>query len=301
MLSEEFIRAPLRIMWNDWRGRFGIVILFLYIMMGTIGVWLIDTPTAFAGEPRTGPFQSINHILGTTNIGQDLFALIVHSTPAMLIMIAAGGMFTAILGTVVGTIAGYKGGNLDQVLMTVSDIVMTVPGLPLVAVLAVTIEPENPAIVGIILAVNGWALLARVVRSQVLTIREKSFVEASRAMGIPGWKIILRDILPGLMPFITINAVSAGRKIIFNAVGLYFLGLLPYTSLNWGVIMNNAYTNDAMTNLDMAYWIIIPSLTVILLSYALIMLAQSTDYVFNPKVRTKHMKTGETTTATEEL
>jgi len=118
--------------------------------------------------------------------------------------------------------------------MSISDFFMAIPGLPLVIILAITFNPENPIFVGVILTINYWAGLGRSLRSQVLTIREDSYVEASRTMGVSTWQIMVKDIIPNLMPYVTVNFVFAARYTIFASVGLYFLGVLPYTGKPWG-------------------------------------------------------------------
>lgn len=180
--------------------------------------------------------------------------------------------------------------------MSLTDILMTIPGLPLVIVLAVILEPDEPWMVGIILTINAWAGLARAIRSQVLTLRNESFVEASRLMGISTPTIIAKDIVPGLMPYITVNFVNSARGVIFSSVGLYFLGILPFTNLNWGVMMNLAYsTGGALYSVDVLHWLLIPMITIIILSLGLILFAQGTDRIFNPRVRVRQMSndTGE--------
>jgi peptide/nickel transport system permease protein len=168
---------------------------------------------------------------------------------------------------------------------------MTIPGLPLVIVLAVALEPENPFVIGLLLTVNAWAGLARTIRSQVLSLRSESYVEASRIMGVSTPHIIYDDILPNIMPYVLINFMSAARNVIFSSVGLYFLGILPFTTLNWGVMMNLAYKNSALLTLNAAHWLIIPMFVISLLSYGLIMFSQGMDRVFNPRVRARHATT----------
>jgi peptide/nickel transport system permease protein len=209
-------------------------------------------------------------------------------------MITAGAIFSTTLATVVGVSAGYIGGNLDQGLMTVSDIAMTIPGLPLLIVLAAALEPAHPVTVGVLLSVTAWAGLARAIRSQVLTLRGVEYVEASRTMGLSRLDIMSRDVTPNLMPYVLVNMVGHARGIIYASVGLYFLGVLPVTGANWGLTLNRAYTTGgAMHSWAAAHWLIVPMIAIILLSFALLLLSQALDRVFNPRVRAKHMKTNQ--------
>ena len=289
LFFKEWVVAPLLVIREDWRALVGGAIILFYALMGTVGVWLIDEPTVGEGDRLLRPFEDMAHPLGTDLNGNDLLAQTVHATPPMLEMIVAGALFTTVVATAVGTLSGYKGGKTDRLLMTFTDILLTIPGLPLVIVLALVLNPRQPWIVGIILTINAWAGLARAIRSQVLTIREESFIEASRLMGIPTWKIVLKDVTPGLMPYVLVNFVNSARTVIFASVGLYFLGILPDTFLNWGVMMNYAYSlGGALYTSGTAHWLFVPLITIVILSFGLILFAQGTDRIFNPRVRARH-------------
>lgn len=297
----EWIVAPIMIIWTDWRARVGGFIILIYVLMGTVGVRIIDPPTVGEGPRLQQPFQSMAHPLGTDINGNDLFAQMVHATPPMLQMIAAGALFTTILATAVGTLSGYKGGTADRLLMMFTDILLTIPGLPLVIVLALVLDPRQPWVVGIVLTINAWAGLARSIRSQVLTIREEEFIEASRLMGIPTWKILLKDVTPGIMPYVLVNFVNSARTVIFASVGLYFLGILPDTFLNWGVMMNYAYElGGGVYTSSTVHWLFVPLITIVILSFGLILFSQGTDRIFNPRVRARHVSGPDTDEENEE-
>lgn len=291
---DEYVAAPFRIMWEDLRVRIGLGILVFYVFAGTVGVALIDAPAAGDGPLTLGAFQTLRFPLGTDGIGQGLLAATVHATTPVLKMITAGALFSTGVATVWGTFAGYKGGTLDRVMMSISDIVMTIPGLPLVIVLAAILQPESPAVIGIILSLHVWAGFSRKLRSQVLTIREHSYVEASRTMGLSTPRIVLKDILPNMMPYITVNFVTSARRVIISSVALYFLGVLPRSTANWGTTMTNAYNNGALYNMGKVHWFLVPLIALILLSLGLILLGQGLDRVFNPRIRARHAKSVDT-------
>lgn len=299
---KEWVVAPMLIVWTDWRARVGGFIILVYILMGTVGVHVIDPPTVGEGPRLQQPFESMAYPLGTDINGNDLLAQIVHATPPMLEMIAAGALFTTVLATAVGTLSGYKGGTVDRLSMTFTDILLTIPGLPLVIVLALVLNPRQPWVVGIILTVNAWAGLARSIRSQVLTLREQEFIEASRLMGIPTWKILLKDVTPGIMPYVLVNFVNSARTVIFASVGLYFLGVLPDTFLNWGVMMNYAYElGGGVYTSSTVHWLFVPLITIVILSFGLILFSQGTDRIFNPRVRARHVSGPDTEDEDEEV
>jgi len=313
MINEGFI-VPFKVAWSDWRAKIGIIIMAMFVVaailtsahksgyyilndfLGLVGSpWTLSEPTSILSLDnlwRQGikPFTDWRHPLGTDPDGRGLLSALLWATPAMLKMIAAGGVFASVMATVVGTVAGYKRGRTESVLMTFSDIAMSIPGIPLVVVMVVIVQPESPLVLGILITINVWAGLARTVHSQVLSIREESYVEASRAMGISMPRIIQKDILPRLMPYVMVNFVYASRRVIYDSVALYFLGFLPFNSPNnWGILMNFAYNRHAaLTPAGPHYVIFVPMIPIILLSLGLILLSQGTDRLFNPRVRTRH-------------
>lgn len=292
---EEFVRTPWSILRSDWRALVSFAIIGFYILVGTVGVYLVDPTHAAHGPQLIGPFENWDFPLGTTSSGKDVFSMTVHSTPSILIMMASGAVFTVVVGTFFGVVAGYKGGTVDTVLSTITDVFINIPGLPLVIVLATLLEAwiNNPVALGVLLAIAAWAGLARAIRSQVLTIRSESFVESARAMDMPTRWILGREIVPHLMPYIVVNMVNAARRIIFAAVALYFLGVLPYSDANWGVMLNNAYNSGALYRTDALHWLLVPMIAITGIAIGLILLAQSLDQVFNPRIRARHQDIGE--------
>jgi peptide/nickel transport system permease protein len=287
--------ASLRIVLSDWRGKVGVVLVGTYLLMGTVGVLVIPEPIAGAGPAYLGAFQDMSFPLGTNNQGQDLLGLIVYATTPMLKMVVAGGLFATTVATVTGTVSGYKGGRVDQIVTTFIDSAMAIPTLPLVIVLAAIFPVSNPFLVGVLVSINAWAGLSRTIRSQVLTIREESYVEAARVIGTPTWRVVYEEVTPQLMPYIAIHFMNLCRRVIFASVGLYFLGVLPYTSQNWGVMLNQAYSAGALTIDAYLHWLLVPMLTIIFFTVGLIFLAQSMDQVFNPRIRAKRADASATT------
>lgn len=300
-LYDLYIRAPVSIMRQDWRAIVGLAIFTLYVLVGTVLGRFIEPTRTGDGEGFIAPFETLEHPLGTDQLGRDLFAQTVHSTEPILIMMSAGALFTVAMGMLFGMLAGYKGGTVDTVLSTITDVFINIPGLPLVIVLSVLFEPRNPALVGILLSVAAWAGLARAIRSQILTLRNESFTEAARAMDIPTATILRKEILPHLAPYIVINLTNAARYVIFAAVALYYLGVLPFSDSNWGIMLNQAYDSGAMYRSEAIHWLLIPIVAIAGISISTVLLAQSLDRVFNPRARARHAKTVAETENDEEV
>jgi len=283
--------APMRVAWEDIRMQIGMTVIAGLVLMGTVGPLVVETPTVLEAPPYTPWFQNMAVPLGTDKLGMALHKQLIHATPAMLKMIFAGAFISVILGTVIGCMAGYKGGTVDRALMAITDTILTIPGLALILVVTAIYRPQSSIVVGLILGIDNWPGLARSIRSEVLSIREESYTEASRVMGLSQWHIFRKDIASSLMPFISINFANSSRGIIFESVGLYFIGILPYTNSNWGIMLNEAYqTGDATEHI---YWILVPLLTIVLASLGFILFAQGLDRVFNVRLRARYEKTSE--------
>lgn len=312
----EFVYKPGVVAWEDVRTRIGGLIMLAYVFAGTVGVLLYEAPKTNQDprgmRPLGGIFSNPGDLarpewtvtqrflespLGSTGSGEDVLAMAIHAIPEMLVMILAGGIFATAIAVFIGTVAGYKGGGVDRVMTTVSDIAMSIPGLPLILVLAVVFSPKSPAVIGVLITVNYWAGLARSIRSQVLTIREHSYVEASRTMGASTPHIILKDVIPNIMPFVLVNFAMAARYVVFASVGLYYLGVLPTSVDNWGIQLNNAYKQaGALSGGGTMYQLLVPMVAIMGIALALILLAQGMDRVFNPRVRTRLAGESESTT-----
>lgn len=294
----QFVRAPMSILIHDWRSLLGLSILVFYFLVGTVGVMFYRTPTSGQGGERyIEPFQSWELPLGTDHMQHDVLALFIHATPFMLQMMLAGAIFTVVLGTAWGVTAGFVGGRTDQVMMTVSDIVMTIPGLPLILVLATFFSPRHAVLVGIIVVINSWAGLSRLIRSEVLSMRQLGYIRASKTMGLSTSRILTKDVIPGIMPYVAIKFVQASRSVIYASVALYFLGVLPFTSANWGVMLNLAYEQGALILPHALHAIMVPIVAIMLMSLGLTLLAQGADQMFNPRLRARHA--GKTTSMDE--
>ncbi|OVE84702.1 hypothetical protein B2G88_09970 [Natronolimnobius baerhuensis] len=284
------VYAPVKIVLSDWRGLVGTILTMSFIFMGVFGPRFTHSPTATFDSWVSPLDGNLAHPLGTSNTGIDILSLIVNGTTPVLIMVAVGAVVTVTLGVAVGTAAGFRGGALDRALMTICDIVVSIPGLPLIIVIAAIIEPRHPAMIGVVLSVAAWGGLGRAIRSEVLKVRSQEYVEASRAMGVGTVAIVIKDILPNIWPYILINLANHGRNIIFSSVALYYLGFLPRSTQNWGVLLDQAESSNALYSLGQVHYILAPMFVIILFSMGLILIAQALDRISNPRIRARHAK-----------
>ena len=288
---DQSVLTPLRIIWTSPRARVGAIILAVFAFMGVFGPYLVRPIQPMQGPILLQPLENMKYPLGTDDIGRDLFAQQVRATRPMLIMMVSGALTTLALAILLGVVSGYLGGMIDRVLMTFTDVMMNIPGLALIIVLAVILKPESPAFVGFILAIDNWPRLARQIRSQVLTLRSEAHVEASRVLGLPTRSILSKNVMSRLMPMLTMGTVGSMRNILMESVGLYFLGILPFTTSNWGVVLNIARTGGALSGISRFHWLLAPILFIVTLTFGLQLFAQGTDRLFNPRLRARHAAT----------
>ncbi len=292
-IIEDWIIVPGKILIRNKKALAGFLILVFYIAMATIGPYIVPYPRTYTCPVYLKPTllkwpPSLEHPLGCDYFGADIWAQIVWGAPIVLQIAFIAGLITTLVGITVGMIAGFKGGIVDSILMSIADIVMTIPGLPLLIVLASVIRASDPWVIGLMLSITAWAGLARSIRSQVLSIKQREFIEAAKALGLPTWHIVFREIMPNLMSYIAINFIFASTGAIYASVGLYFLGVLPFTSFNWGVMLNMAYAQaGAHHSLATIHYILAPIIAVIGLQVGLILFSYAVDEIFNPRLRTQ--------------
>jgi peptide/nickel transport system permease protein len=229
---------------------------------------------------------SLAHPLGTDFEGTDVLALVVTGSRYVLASAAVAAVVTAVAGSAAGLTAGYAGGARDAFLMRLTDVVLTIPGFPLLLILSTVWDFGSPAEMGLVLGLTGWGGLARAVRSQTLSLRERAFVEAARGLGIPGSRIIAAEILPNVAPYIAMNLVLSITGAIYAEVGLFFLGVVPFHASNWGAMLNIAvFSADAVTNPQAVTYLLAPLICILLLTLALTTLSGAADEWFNPRLR----------------
>lgn len=223
-------------------------------------------------------------LLGTDNMGRDVFTQIVYGARVSLLVGTSASIISVTLSVLVGVIAGYVGGKTDEVLTRISDLIMVLPALPLMIVVAAMIGGSLLQIV-ILLSLLGWAPGARNIRAFVLSIKNKPYIEASKVRGAGNWRIIFKHIIPSVLP-IAYAAVALSAPIaIVTEAELSYLGVGgdPYL-ISWGRMLQRAQQGGAF-QYGAWWWIIPPGFCIALLSLAFVLVGHSLDEIFNPRLR----------------
>jgi len=292
--SESKNHAPrkfqtLRIIAKSKRSTAGFIITAFFILMATIGVEItpLDLSKFNLAESYLPP--SWEHPLGTDYFGRDIWAMIIHGSRDVLLVGSLAALITITIGVAYGAFSGLIGGKADMTLMSIVDIVLTIPNFPLLIVLAAVIkQATNPLIMAAILSVTAWAGVARAIRSQVLSLRQRGFIEAATCLGMSKRHIVFNEIMPNLMPYIVVSFIMSMIGAIYAQVGLFTLGLAPYSTVNWGMMLNMAMQHAGFGGAVFAVKhgnILAPVLAITLLDVGLIMLSGAVEEIFNPRLR----------------
>ncbi|MBO3737349.1 ABC transporter permease [Actinoplanes flavus] len=273
-----------RLTWPPMTGKLatGLIIAGLITLFGLVGPLFVQDPAKVDDIGLTPP--SAEHLLGTTQTGQDVLAQLAHATRGSLIVGAVVGLLTLILSGFFGIVGAYAGGWLDEAFSLFTNVVLVIPGLPVVIVISAYVADRSLLLVAIVLAITSWAGSARVLRGSTLSLRSRDYVLASRVAGERRWRILLVEILPNLIPLLASQVVFAVIFAILGEAGLSYLGLGATESFTWGTMLYYAQNGLAL-RLGAWWWFVPPGLMLALFGAALSLINFSIDEIINPKLR----------------
>lgn len=224
-------------------------------------------------------------IMGTDYLGNDVFTQVVYGARISLLVGLLSAGIGISLGLVVGLLAGFLGRLVDEVLMRFTDMMLVIPGLPLLIVLVAVLGAKIENLI-IVIGFLGWMGFARVVRSQVLTLRERPFVEAAKAAGAGTGRIITRHIFPNIVSLTYVNLALTVPVAILSESALAFLGLSDPTVNSWGHMFQNILNSGGLSTFPPPWWWVLPpGFSIALISLSFILLGYALDEVFNPRLR----------------
>ena len=275
----------LRFFRGNKRALFGLFLTLLFILMAVIGPYVVHLDLTTRYSERFQP-PSIKHILGTDFVGRDIFAQIVHGARDVIAVAFLAALFAVAIGVVMGGFAGFVSGWVDMVLTRIIDVLLVIPSFPIMMVFAASFRVRDPISISFILAIWMWAGLARAIRAQILSLKEREFIEAAQLLGLGSRHIVLKELIPNLMSYIIVNFVRTARGALTASVGLMFLGIIPYSPTNWGVMMNLALFQTGSIYVPRGlFYTLSPMLCIILFQYGLLCVASALEEVFNPRLR----------------
>jgi len=267
---------------KDKKGLLGFAIIMGFAVIAIFAPQLAPyNPRAMIGRPFEPP--SHKHLLGTNDVGQDILSEVIYGTRVSFYVGLTAPTISTIIGLLLGLAAGYMGGKVDELISGSIDVMLAIPGLPLIIILAAYLGQSLNNII-LVLAITGWVGVARVVRSQVLSIKERLYVEAARAVGASDSRIMLNHILPNVMPLMAAYVILGATSAILTEAGLSFLGLGDPTAISWGQILHHAQVKHAL-QLGLWLWAIVPGLMIALMGMGFTLLGMSMEEYLNPRLR----------------
>ncbi len=222
-------------------------------------------------------------LMGTDELRRDLAVGLLWGTPLALFIGLVVAIGSVMMGLLYGVYAGFKGRKTDEVMMRFNDVIYALPALPFLIILAVTIGNSILLIIGFLL-IFGWVGIAKVSRSMALQIKTKGFVEASQTMGQKNSKIILRHMLPQLLPYAFASIAISVPAAITTEAGLSFLGLGDPTFPTWGHILRDASVYGAAAR-GLWWWIAPPGIMIAITGLSFVFIGNAMDVIVNPRLK----------------
>src|SRR5213593_4584015 len=254
----------------------GLGILVFFIGMAVFARWLApygpidrvaDTSNCILNVSCPLSPPSAQHPLGISEEGADIYSQVIWGSQISLIVGIFSAMVASVLGTAVGLVSGYVGGWVDEVMMRFNDVVLSVPWLVLV------------------IGLTGWSITARVIRAQVLSVKERLFVERARMIGSSRSHILMRHIFPNAFPLIFANTILTVAVSILSEAVLAFLGLSIYNTVSWGKVINQAIGGGALVIGGNVWWLVVPGLCLVFLVFGFYLFGFALDEILNPRLR----------------
>lgn len=261
----------------------GAGMLLIFILAGIFGPMVAPYDPVDLDMDRIFLSPSAEHWLGTDQEGRDVLTQLLYGARVALIISVSVVFISAFAGVILGTISGYFGGWVDELIMRVVDVLMAFPGILLnIAIVAVFAEP-GVGILIIALVLPGWVGYARLARGQVLTLREREFVSAARCIGASPWRIMRRHIIPNLISPIMVQMTFGFGGVILVEASLSFLGLGPQKTYSWGAMLDQGTTFLWMPGFE--YFAVIPGLAIMLVVLGANLLGDGLRDRFDPRHR----------------
>ncbi len=284
-------RRKVKEFWDVYKrirlGLIGLAILLVFIIIAVFAPYIAPyDPRAKVGESMEPP--SFKHLLGTDELGRDILSLVIYGSRISLFVGILATALAAAIGTLVGIVSGYIGRLVDDLLMRITDLFLTIPGVPFLIVLSVVLGPNIWNII-LVIAIISWPATARLVRSETLSLKTRAFVEAARLAGASDFYILFKHILPNVLPLVSASIILTVTRAIILEAGLSFLGLGDPTAISWGLMLYFADRYGAMFSSN-PYYIIAPGLALSILGLAFVFISYALDEIVNPRLKTMRLR-----------
>jgi peptide/nickel transport system permease protein len=271
---------------RDREGMAGLVVLSVFVVVSIFAGVFADhdqlNPVNTTENPVWAP-PTEHPPLGTDSLGRPIWDQLVYGSQVSLLVGVAATLIAVVIGTVVGVVGGFFGGWTDSVLSRLSEWFLVIPFIPLAIVLAAILGPSLRNII-LVIGVTSWPVTARLIRAQVLTIKQRLYVERSRALGGRNAHIMGRHILPNVTPLVIANATLTVPVAILSETTLAFLGLGDPLRVSWGSMLEEAFSAGALGR-EAWWWYLPPGLCVIAVVLAFTLIGRALETIIDPRLR----------------
>ena len=278
------LRLSVRLLAYNKVGFIGFLVVLFMVLLSYAGPLIIELDTKTKID-RIYITPTLEHPLGTDHQGRDIWSQIVNGGKDVIYVAFLAALISTVIAVVFGTLSGFIGGWVDGAVMSVTDIILTIPQFPLLAVLAAFISLNSLTLLGVLMGLLNWPTLLRALRAQALSLKQRDFIEAARALDLGVWHIVLREMVPNMMPYIVVSFALAMTFAVYQQAGLVFLGLVPISAGNWSVMIQLAWVRGAIFYKDSVWYIMAPIVAIAILQLAIISMTRSLELVFNPRLR----------------
>jgi peptide/nickel transport system permease protein len=268
----------------------GGTIIILVLLFGLLGPLFWNTDLAYTASspvnlpPMWDTGGSPEHPLGTESNGRDMLAQLVVGIPSSLKVGLIAASIGMAVGILLGSLAGYLGGWTDHIIRTITDSVITIPSLMVLIAIAAYVKMTDTTAMALILALFAWPGPTRLIRSQVLTLRERGFVRMALLSNVPALEIMLTEMVPNMLPWLAASLTGGISGAILGATGLEALGLGPTRVPSLGTIINNALRSSALVR-GMVWWWLPPIIVLVVIFTAFFLMTIGLDEIANPRLR----------------
>lgn len=258
-------------------------ILLLFIALAVVGPLLRPgDPNAFSGPVAAAP--SAEYWFGTTTFGQDVFAQFVNGLASTFLIGLAGGGLAAIIGVVIGFVAGYRGGWIDEILSGFTNVVLVIPTLALLLVVTAFLQARGLMVEAVFIGLTSWPWAARAIRAQTFSLNAREFVDLARITGLSSRRVIFSEIAPNMSSYLFMTFILMFGGAILIAASLDFIGLGPTEGVSLGLMMYNSVAWSAL-QLGLWWWFLPPGIGITAIVGALYVMNVGLDEIFNPRLR----------------
>lgn len=272
------------ILFSNKKSIAGFIIIAIFVFVGIFGplIWPYDPTVVYENKLA---YPSWEHPLGTDGIGRDIFRQLVAGTGDVLLIAFYTAAITIVVGVTLGLISGFVGGWLDKCIQIVTNVFLTIPSLPIFLILAALFTVQDAFGLALILSVFNWAGLCRAIRSQVISIKERDYIQICNVMNMSKFHIIFKEVMPNVSSYILINFIVAMKNAITSSVGIMLLGLAAFEPTNWGAILITAKDYGALMLKEGFLWLLSPIACICLFQLGAILLSNGLDETLNPRLR----------------